>query len=175
MQVDETDLPTQKEKEKTFARIPDSNADQIWAECDQAQARKREKGAHSLRWAGFFVAREDHGCVAWLMGIITIKKNRDYRQVFTRGRYRSDRLLVLYRMANGTGGRRFGITVSRKLGGAVVRNRVRRRLKEICRLNPEAFPSGYDYVIVARPPAAECDHRVLTDSLLQLVGNIKNE
>jgi len=58
VQVDETDLPTQKEKEKTFARIPDPNADQIRAERDQAQARQREKGAHSLRRAGFFVRRE---------------------------------------------------------------------------------------------------------------------
>lgn len=107
------------------------------------------------------------------MGIITIKRNRDYRQVFARGRRKSDRLLVVYRLPNETGTYRFGVTVSRKLGGAVVRNRVRRRLKEICRLNPEAFASGYDYVIVARPPAAECDYRALAGSLLKLVGNIK--
>jgi ribonuclease P protein component len=107
------------------------------------------------------------------MGIITIKKNREFRQVFARGRYSSDRLLVVYRAANGSGRRRFGVTVSRKLGGAVVRNRVRRRLKEICRLNQEVFPSGYDYVIVARPPAAECDHQVLAGSLLKLVGSLK--
>lgn len=107
------------------------------------------------------------------MGIITIKDNRDYRRVFARGRFKSNRLLVLYRMANETGGRRFGVTVSKKLGGAVVRNRVRRRLKEVCRLNPEAFPPGYDYVVVARSAAAESDYRTLTDSLLKLVKNTK--
>lgn len=112
-------------------------------------------------------------CAALVMAIITIKENRTYRRVFANGRYKADRLLVVYRLSNATAGCRFGFTVSRKIGKAVVRNRVRRQLKEICRLNQEAFKPGNDYVIVARPAAARADYRVLNDSLLRLAGNLK--
>jgi|Deesub1362A_J573_1020465.scaffolds.fasta_scaffold00500_6 ribonuclease P protein component len=108
------------------------------------------------------------------MAIITIKKNRAFRRVFANGRSRADKLLVVYRLANGTDECRFGFTVSRKLGGAVVRNRVRRRLKEICRRHQERFVPGYDYVVVARPMAAQVDYQGLENSLLKLAGNLSN-
>lgn len=104
------------------------------------------------------------------MGIITIRDNRVYRKVFNHGRYKADKVLVVYRLANGTTERRFGFSVSRKLGNAVVRNRIRRRLKEICRRHQESFACGYDYVVIARRAAAGCEFRVLTESLLRLVG-----
>ena len=58
--------------------------------------------------------------------------------------------LVLYCRPNHTGKNRVGITVSKKLGKAVIRNRVRRRLREVYRLNEGLFTPGYDIVIVAR-------------------------
>jgi ribonuclease P protein component len=105
--------------------------------------------------------------------MITIKENRAYRRVFAGGRYKADKVLVVYRLANGTTERRFGFTVSKKLGGAVIRNRVRRRLKEICRLQQEMFLPGYDYVVVARPAAAGVDYHALNNSLVKLVGNLR--
>jgi ribonuclease P protein component len=107
------------------------------------------------------------------MGIITIKDSRTYQKVFTQGSFQADRLLVLYRRPNRTGESRFGFAVSRKLGGAVVRNRVRRRLKEICRRHQAVFPAGYDYVVIARPPAVEAEYRALEGSLLKLAGSLR--
>ena len=63
---------------------------------------------------------------------------------------------------------RFGFTVSKKVGGAVVRNRVRRRLKEIVRTHPEAFPRSQCFVIVARPEAAQVDFQTLRDDVLSV-------
>lgn len=58
--------------------------------------------------------------------------------------------VVLYCLKNGTNANRLGITVGGKLGKAVVRNRVRRRLKEIYRTNEDSFTKGWDLVAVAR-------------------------
>ena len=77
-------------------------------------------------------------------------------------------LLVLYARKNRTGINRVGVTVSKKLGKAVVRNRVRRRIREVYRLNEEQFLPGWDIVIVARSRAVEVSFQKLTESLLSL-------
>ena len=76
--------------------------------------------------------------------------------------------LVLYARKNRTNTNRVGITVSKKLGHAVVRNRVRRRLREIYRLNEEKFQPGWDIVVVARTKAVHTDFGKLTQAYLLL-------
>lgn len=102
------------------------------------------------------------------MAIITIKDNQEFRRIFARGASRVGPALVVYRLQGKEGITRFGFTVSKKVGKAVVRNRLRRVLKEICRLHPEAFGHGMDYVIVARPRAGERTYRELESELLSL-------
>ena len=77
-------------------------------------------------------------------------------------------LLVLYARKNRTETNRVGITVSRKLGKAHIRNRMRRRLREVYRLNEEQFLSGWDIVVVARTKAVFADFDTLTQAYLQL-------
>ena len=76
--------------------------------------------------------------------------------------------LVLYARKNHTGENRVGITVSKKLGHAVVRNRVRRRLREVYRLNEEAFLPGWDIVVVARSKCIGASFQSLTKAYLAL-------
>ena len=76
--------------------------------------------------------------------------------------------LVLYARRNRTGMNRIGITVSKKLGKAHIRNRVRRRLREVYRLNEDAFAPGWDIVVVARSKAVEAPFQDLTKSYLSL-------
>jgi len=78
--------------------------------------------------------------------------------------------MVLYARKNRTNTNRVGITVSKKLGHAVVRNRVRRRLREIYRLNEEKFQPGWDIVVVARTKAVYADFEKLTDAYLLLAA-----
>ena len=61
---------------------------------------------------------------------------------------------------------RVGLSVGKKLGGAVVRNRVRRRLREVYRLNEAAFTPGWDIVVVARSRALEAKFSTLTEAYL---------
>ena len=76
--------------------------------------------------------------------------------------------LVLYARKNRTEVNRVGITVSKKLGKAHVRNRVRRRLREVYRLNEEQFLPGWDIVVVARARAVDASFQQLTGAYLPL-------
>ena len=76
--------------------------------------------------------------------------------------------LVLYARKNRTNTNRVGITVSKKLGKANVRNRVRRRLREVYRLNEERFQPGWDIVVVARTKAIKAPFEQLTKAYLSL-------
>lgn len=87
----------------------------------------------------------------------SLKENYLFRRLYTKGTACANRYLVMYFRKNGTAGNRIGITVGKKVGHAVVRNRVRRRLREIYRLNEEQFRRGIDVVVVARSRAAEAD------------------
>jgi len=86
--------------------------------------------------------------------------------------------MVLYARKNRTDQNRVGVTVSKKLGKAVVRNRVRRRLREVYRLNEARFTPGWDIVVVARSrcisaPFAKLTHAYL--SLAEKAGILKED
>ena len=87
----------------------------------------------------------------------TLKKNSDFRRLYAKGKSSANRYLVVYCRRNGRGVNRMGYTVSAKLGGAVVRNRVRRRLREI---------AGWDIVVVARSRAVRSEYRELDRAYL---------
>jgi len=82
--------------------------------------------------------------------VYTLKKNSDFRRLYSKGKSAVNPYMVVYCRKNGKGLNRVGYTVSVKLGHAVVRNRVRRRLREIYRLNSPSLKAGYDIIIVAR-------------------------
>lgn len=78
-----------------------------------------------------------------------LKRNHIFRRLYnTKGLANS--YLVLYARRNRLGRNEVGITVSKKLGKAVIRNRIRRRLREVYRLHEEQFTPGWDIVVVAR-------------------------
>lgn len=80
----------------------------------------------------------------------TLKKNYEFQRVYGRGKYASSRTLVVYVLANRSGNRRVGITTSRKVGKSVVRNRIRRLIRENLRAMLGSLPLGRDIVVVAR-------------------------
>ena len=83
-------------------------------------------------------------------GRTTLKKNYEFRRLYDKGSSAATAYLVVYCRKNGGTQNRVGFTVSTKLGGAVIRNRVRRRLREIYRLSLDRLCPGLDMVIVAR-------------------------
>ena len=102
----------------------------------------------------------------------TLKKNSDFRRLYAKGKSAANPYMVLYCRRNRTGENRLGYTVSTKLGHAVVRNRVRRRLREIVRLNAPAMKKGWDLVIVARMRAVDAEYRKLNAAFLKCVGEL---
>ena len=97
----------------------------------------------------------------------SLKLNHIFRRLYHTNGF-ADGYLVLYARKNRTDRNRVGITVSKKLGHAVVRNRTRRRLREVYRLNEERFQPGWDLVVVARSRAVDAPFEKLTRSYLQL-------
>lgn len=99
----------------------------------------------------------------------SLKLNHIFRRLYHTSGV-ADGYLVLYARKNRTDGNRVGITVSKKLGKAHVRNFVRRRLREVYRLNEEKFQPGWDIVVVARTRSVDAKFSRLEKSYLTLAG-----
>lgn len=80
-----------------------------------------------------------------------LRKAQEFQAVYDRRRSSADSTLIVYARANGLPHSRIGLSVSKKFGQAVQRNRIRRLLREAYRLTKETFPTGYDYVFIPRP------------------------
>ena len=83
-----------------------------------------------------------------------LRASADFERARRRGRSWGNALLVLHACGGSDAGPRCGFSVSRRVGKAVVRNRVRRRLREILRPRMARVPAGWDLVFTARPAAA---------------------
>ena len=101
----------------------------------------------------------------------SLKLNHIFRRLYhTKGV--ADGLLVLYARKNQLEDNPVGITVSKKLGKAHIRNRTRRRIREVYRLNEEKFQPGWDIVVVARSKAVDAPFDKLTKSYLTLARKL---
>ena len=96
-----------------------------------------------------------------------LKLNHIFRRLYATQGY-ANGMLVLYARSNRLGINRVGITTGKKLGHAVVRNRARRRLREVYRLNEHLFKPGYDIVVVARHKCVTTDFQKLIKGYLSL-------
>ena len=97
----------------------------------------------------------------------SLKLNHIFQRLYHTSGY-ANGFLVLYARKNKGDTNRVGITVSKKLGKAHIRNRMRRRLREVYRLNEDKFLTGWDIVVVARTKAVFADFEALTCAYLQL-------
>ena len=98
-----------------------------------------------------------------------LKWNHIFRRLYSSSGH-ANSYLVLYARKNHTATNRVGVTVSKKLGCAVVRNRVRRRLREVYRLHELQFAPGWDIVVVARSRCIKADFTKLTEAYLSLAA-----
>ena len=80
-----------------------------------------------------------------------LRRPADFEAVYDRRRSTADATLVVYVRENGLSYSRVGLSVSKKFGTAVRRNRIRRLLREAYRLEKADLPTGYDFVLIPRP------------------------
>ena len=97
----------------------------------------------------------------------SLKLNHIFQRLY-RSSGHANGYLVLYARRNRTATNRVGVTVSKKLGKAHIRNRIRRRLREVYRLNEMRFVPGWDIVVVARTKALKASFDQLTNAYLSL-------
>jgi ribonuclease P protein component len=92
-----------------------------------------------------------------------LSRSSDFQRIYRHGSSTASRYLVLYHFQRPAGSSeevaRLGLSVSKKLGGAVVRNRIKRLLREAFRASQEQLAEGYDFVLIARPSLNELVER----------------
>ncbi|MBN1191646.1 MAG: ribonuclease P protein component [Dehalococcoidales bacterium] len=103
-----------------------------------------------------------------MKSITRLDKPEQFKTVYAQGITKVDRFLVLKAMPNHLEQYRYGISISKRVGKAVVRNRIKRRLKEILRSGPPAI--GWDMVFIVRNPAAESEYKQLSQSVSILLS-----
>ncbi len=103
---------------------------------------------------------------------VSLKQNRDFRWLYAKGKTAASPCLALYCRKSRLPYSRLGITVGGKLGGAVTRNRLRRRIRELYRTNEDKLLPGYDIVVVARSRATAAPYQTLEQSFLKLAGKL---
>lgn len=99
-------------------------------------------------------------------------RRAEFDAVYRDGRRRAARQFAVFFRPNGLERSRFGVSLKRALGGAVVRNRLRRRVREILRLHRTEIPTGWDIVIHPRSSVATAEFRSLEAELLDLLCRI---
>ena len=99
-------------------------------------------------------------------------RTTDFEAVYRGGLRRSSRQFVAFFRRNGLEQSRFGASVKKALGGAVVRNRIRRRIREILRLHQTEIPTGWDMVIHPRSSVARANFSQLATELIELLRSV---
>lgn len=98
----------------------------------------------------------------------SLKKNKDFQQVYKNGTSQANRYLVMYVCENTCNKNRLGISVSKKVGNSVVRHRVTRLVRESYRLNEALFKNGLDIVVIGRPTSKDRTYAEIESALLHL-------
>jgi ribonuclease P protein component len=96
-------------------------------------------------------------------------RKADFDAVYRNGKRRSSSHFTVFQKANGLPQSRFGFSIKRALGGAVVRNRMRRRMREVVRLHRQEISAGWDFVIHPKANVKSAAFAALESDLLRLL------
>ena len=98
----------------------------------------------------------------------SLKKNKDFQNVYNNGVSFANRYLVMYVLKNNTENNRIGISVSKKVGNSVIRHHLTRLIREGYRLQEDMFNSGLDIVVIARATARNISYHEVESALMHL-------
>ena len=100
----------------------------------------------------------------------SLKKNKDFQNVYRKGKSYANKYFVMYVLKNETEKNRLGISVSKKVGNSVIRHHLTRLVRESYRLHEDMFNSGLDIVVIARSTAKDITYHQAESALLHLGG-----
>ncbi|HFL3828508.1 TPA: ribonuclease P protein component [Clostridioides difficile] len=98
-----------------------------------------------------------------------LRSNEDFIKVYTKGKNYWNRNLILYVKKNGLENSRIGFSITKKIGNSVVRNKIRRRMKEICRLNFNKIKVGYDIIFIPKKNVVNITYWDLESAMLHIL------
>ena len=99
-------------------------------------------------------------------------RKSEFDAVYSTGKRRSNAHFTVFVRANELPLSRFGFSIKKALGGAVVRNRIRRRIREIVRSHRPEIPAGWDIVIHPKSTVARAEFAALTKDMLKLLKSV---
>lgn len=91
-----------------------------------------------------------------------LRKNKQFQSVYRYGKSYANRMMVIYVLSNKDTQRKVGFAAGKRLGNAVVRNRVKRLLRETYRLNQHKLKLGFDLLLVGRKPMVDVKYKVVS-------------
>ena len=100
----------------------------------------------------------------------SLKKNKDFQNVYRKGKSYANRYFVMYVLKNDTEQNRLGISFSKKVVNSVIRHHLTRLVREAYRLHEDMFNSGLDIVVIARGAAKDITYHQTESALLHLGG-----
>ena len=154
-------ISTSQEKEKKDSRVSCQNAFS-WRACHNKEEKEKRT--------------EKTVCLKDKKVFCSLTKRGDFKRVFELGSKFPSKFFIIYALPNGLFFCRLGLSVSRKIGNAVVRNRMKRRLREIFRNQLADRTLRYDFVVVARSASAEAAFPDLQTGILKIFSGLeKNE
>jgi len=102
----------------------------------------------------------------------TLKKYWQFKRVYDGKVWKAGQLVAIHALGNGSDGNRLGITVSKKVGNSVTRNRVKRLIRESYRQLEADLIKGKDIVVVARKPIVGVSFAEVRDGMVSLFGKL---
>jgi ribonuclease P protein component, eubacterial len=101
-----------------------------------------------------------------------VKENKDFSRIIKQGKYAKNSTMVIYEMPNKVGTYRFGFSVGKKLGNAVVRNKIKRQLRNIVYKYKKNYQKSMDYIIIVRNSYIEFDFNEVENFYIELMKKL---
>jgi ribonuclease P protein component len=155
----EANVPTEPQTQVKDTRLPDPDAHARWPQYAPAAAPEGPASPDPMN-----AGRRPH---AFPKHLRLLRRN-EFRRVYEEGKRRSTPLCTVFIRSNGLDQSRLGLTVPAAVGSAPLRNRIKRRVREVFRLNRAAIPGGWDIVVNPRKDAARAPFATLTRDLMRL-------